>query len=470
MDGAPTAGDELSDAFSASLLDPLVTLSPASARFFDGSLGGADWGDAGALESPAAPPLTSAATTPPTPAATTENASRPAAATARPDGKPGPGRRRKPASNLKANLRRSKHRDSEKRETMFLRAYSQALEQELGQLQQRKEARLQAEKTRPRSEKPTAKLVARNQLWRSLALLRRKERKLSEEESARLRALWKAQLHFAAQMQRIMSVPRTVGPAGGERARVTFSEVDVEVFDTLLSDLDTLYKQTGRVLAESGLACLPEARYHSIQRRDAIGTGNMDLLDVTVLRSSYSSLKDGMWDSILAKFFARGGARFHVSSDQGGHTVTMKMRYQAAPEQRRRGGEDGDEEDELFFEVVLAIRKYVVAPDRELVVWKSLNFGDGGLSGLVANETGHSVMHRSLLKPEFTTMKRIRRLESMGTTDAPLVPAATSTAKAGGKSDVRDDEDVPVEEVFSSLSLSAMEDDIDGALRNVGYD
>jgi hypothetical protein len=88
----------------------------------------------------------------------------------------------------------------------------------------------------------------------------------------------------------------------------------------------------------------------------------------------------------------------------------------------------------------------VVSPDRELVVWKSLNIGDGGLSGLTANEIDHCIMHRSLLKPETTTMKRIRRLEPIG--------AARSPQAVVGKSDIRNGSGVPGERCFQqSLAL-----------------
>lgn len=439
MDDTPRARDELPEPFPASLLDALEPLSPATERFFSSSLSSCAWGDASGET-------------------TTQQVATPWRASAQSRR----GRKRKPASDLKANLRRSKNRDGEKREIMFLRAYSEALEAELVQLKQKKAERLRAENSRPKPEGPAAVIETRKHLWESLALLRRGERKRSEEENARLTALWKAQQRFVAELQRCVAVPRDVCPAGGECARITFSALDVDMFDMLLRDLDELHNQTSRVHADTGLAALPETRYHSIQHRDVVGSGNIDLLDVTVLQSSYSTLKEGMWSDILTKFFARGGAQFHVSSEQSQRTVTMKMRYQATPEQLKAVKGDGESSDELFFEVVLAIRKYVVSPDRELVVWKSLNIGDGGLSGLTANETGHCVMHRSLLNPATTTMKRIRRLEPM--VAAGILPIAA------GKSDVRDDSDVPVEDVFSSLSLSAMEDDIDGALRNVGYD
>lgn len=357
--------------------------------------------------------------------------------------------KRPPASDMKANLRRSRHRNREKRETMFLRAYSSALESKLEQLKQR-----QAERKGQQSE-GASELVKRSphrELWRALALMRRRERELSEQENARLRALWRTQLLFVAHLQHHTAVSRNFGPANGYEARVTLQDTDVDLFKALLGDLDGIYSDSGRVMAETGLNCLPEARYHCVRPRDtreagreAVCAGNVDVISVAQMRTSFSAVQDIMWKSMLAQIATNGGVRFDLAEELRENTAAMKVRHV----------QQGQDDETLCLETVMVSRRYMVSPDCIVVVWRCLFMGDGGVSGITETESGFTVSCRSVSQPEFYVMRRIRRLETIEN-----APASPNDQKEGDTSG-------EAAEKLSSMSLSAIEDDIDSVLGKV---
>lgn len=212
------------------LLDALEALSPTSKRFFDQSLGLLDWCE------PTEAPVVS------------------------PDMKPRARKRNLDAEKTaKANARRSRHRDKEKRELMFLRACNDALEKELASLQGQEEARREARRMRE-LEFPTG-------AWRALALIRRRERKEAEQENLRLRALWRSQMLFVAQMQQLGQIQRDIAPAGGYEARVTFSGADVDALGVLTEELETLYEQSGRILSNIGVSARPERGFYEAEAK-----------------------------------------------------------------------------------------------------------------------------------------------------------------------------------------------------------
>lgn len=456
-----STGCDANAALSALLLDEMELLSPSTAQLLSHSTSFSSW--SAGFDLAAAEKERTTVSLGPQPVAQTIAKLTEAPEPLARDGEVKKTRKRavRPVSDMKANLRRSKHRDREKREIMFLRAHSHVLEQQMEQLTQSREERLRLEAERETIGEQQSSVSTGS--WRALALIRRRGRKKAEQENARLRALWRMQLRFAAQMQQMSAVQRNLVPPSGYEARVTFGEADTEVFAALMDDLDVLFKHSRRILADTGLSTLPERRFNCVRRRNGKSQvedakdGLLDLIDVTLLQSDYDKLRENVWGNILNRFLARNGTRFQVTQHQGENTVTIKMRYQAEQKDQETAGGD------MFFDVMLAIRKYPLAPDRELVVWKSLNTGDGALLGAVANETGYCVMHRSIARPEYTIMKRIRRLEPMEAPKAPPPPKVAEIRSCGGQDDT-------FEEAFSSLSLSAMEVDIDGTLRTIGYE
>lgn len=100
-------------------------------------------------------------------------------------------RGRLPPSNMRASMRQSRTRDREKRELMYLRAYSHVLEQDLSKLEREHQDKEEGSVTEELS----------NGSWRALALLRKGERERSELENTKLRALWNLQLEFVAKVK-----------------------------------------------------------------------------------------------------------------------------------------------------------------------------------------------------------------------------------------------------------------------------
>lgn len=414
---------------AAPLLEALEPLSPASMQIFDRPLRAATWvsvgqedqhepqfADVSALKPPYDVTLVSRA--PVTPQG-------PSAAV-----------RGKPKTDPKANLRRNRHREREKRELMYLRACADMMERRLEQLRQRQASMTDDQR------RGAFLQESRAMLWRSLALRRRLERDASEKENARLRGMWQAQMQFVEQVQQLAPVPSAPGPVNGHKARLTFGDFDADVLQTLLDDLDTMYEQSGRVLANLGLVSVPETCFTSIESRDSAHPSNVDLLGMTLLRADYMVLHELTWNRVVARFLARGGVRVDTLPEHRGRTLAIKMRYQVPPNAIEGQAEEEDSES-MYFEIVLALRQYIISPSREVVVWKSLNTGGGGLEGLVAHELGYCVMHRSIEDSESTVLTRARRLEVQ------TIKAETQASKV---------------KLLSDQSLSVMEDDLDQAL------
>jgi hypothetical protein len=408
------------------LLEELEPLSPASMQIFDRPLRAANWSrvdmetrvepqSSGTLEHK---PLHDVTGAPATPQQPTEAV------------------RAKPKSDPKANLRRNRHREREKRELMYLRACADMLGRQLEQLQQRQAAMTEDQR------RGMFLQESRAMLWRSLALRRRIERDASEKENARLRGMWRAQMQFVEQVQQLAPVPRAPGPVNGHEARLIFGDFDADVLQTLLDDLDTMYEQSGRVLASLGLVSVPETCFTSIRSRDSAHPSDVDLLGMTLLRADYLLLRQMAWERVVARFLARGGVCVDTLPEHRGRTLAIKMRYQAPPNAAEVQADEEDNEG-MYFEIVLALRQYIISPSREVLVWKSLNTGGGGLSGLIAHEMGYCVMHRSIEHSERTVLTRARRLEVQATR------SETQAFKI---------------KLLGELSLGVMEDDLDEAL------
>lgn len=363
-------------------------------------------------------------------------------ASSRRDTKTPPRSAARPVSTMKANLRRSHYRDRDKREVMFLRAYSSALEEELKQLKQQQAVRTRmqgnelADLTRDSPQK---------ELWKALALMRRGQRKASEQENARLRALWRTQERFAGHIRQHAVGYRNFGPANGVDARVTIHEADVEMFKMLLDELDGTYREIGRAMAETGLNVLPEARYQSIRPRndgESVSTGNVDVVSMAQLCASFSTVEDILWKSMMAKMEMHGGVRFTLTEVSSANTMAMKMQH----DQQDPDGET------LVMETVMAARRYRVSPSSVVVVWRCLFLGKGGVDGMVATESGFSAANRSVAQSDQAVLRRFRRLEAIG---GSLTPRRD-----------REEGDAPgqASDKFSTLSLEAIEDDIDSVL------
>jgi hypothetical protein len=438
QDFRPSLGE-----FAAAVLEQLDPLSPASMRLSQRPMRVTDWGGACMEAGPSSLVRPTEATD-----SDQETASAPA---------------RRRGIDLKASLRRNRHRGRERRDVLYLQAYSQMLERRLQELQERRErdASLSVEQRQDQSLQRS-----RVKLWRSLAKKQRHERTLAEQENIQLRAMWRSQLEFAAQMQELTAVPRALGPANGGGARVTICTFDSDALTALVRDLDLVYEQSGPVLQEIGLADVPDACFKSVRPRDRDGTGNLDLVDVIRVPVDFGSLREATWDTIISKIVSRGGVRVNALPQQDNNTLlTVKVRYRMTPLQLG-SQENGDQQDEAadawYFESVMALRKYVVSPEREMAVWKSLITGDGGMSGLVVSETGYSVMHRSVEDPRSSVFKRVRRIEAMA------ARPATPASRPGNS--VADEDATSMVDIFSKLSLSATEDDVHGALRAFGLE
>lgn len=439
QDFRPSLGE-----FAAEVLEQLDPLSPASMRLSQRPVRVADWGGAAMEAGPSSLVRPTESTD-----SDQETASTPA---------------RRRGIDLKASLRRNRHRGRERRDVLYLQAYSQVLEKRLQELQERRErdASLSVEQRQDQTLERS-----RVKLWRVLAMKQRHERTLAEQENARLRAMWWSQLEFAAQMQELTEVPRALGPANGGGARVTICSFDTDALTALVRDLDLVYEGSGPVLQEIGLSDVPDACFKSIRPRDRNGTGNLDLVDVIRVPVEFGSLREATWDTIISKIVSRGGVRVNALPQQDSNTLlTMKARYRMTPFQlgsQQSGDQQGEAaEGDWYFDSVMALRKYVVSPERDMAVWKSLITGNGGMSGLVMSETGYSVMHRSVEDPRATVFKRVRRIEAMAARPT-MTTARPSNAAA-------EQDDSSMVDIFSKLSLSAIEDDVHGALRVFGLE
>jgi len=349
---------------------------------------------------------------------------------------------RRPANDMKANLRRSRYRDCEKREIMFLRAYGSALEEELKQLKQQ-----QADRTRKQgNEVPDlTRNSPQKELWKALALLRRGQRKTSEQENARLRALWRTQERFAAQIRQYAVGYRNFGPANGVDARVTIDEADVDMFKMLVDELDGTYREIGRAMAETGINALPEARYQSIRPRgdgETVSTGNVDLMSIAQLCTSFSTVQDILWRGMVARIEMQGGVSFDLAEGIRGSTVAMKVKHV----------QQGPGSETLVMETIMTSRRYRVSPSSVVVVWRCLLLGKGGVDGMVATESGFSAANCSVSQPDQAVIRRLRRLEAIESSPAPR--------KDQGKGDTSGE----ASDKFTTMSLEAIEDDIDSVL------
>lgn len=374
----------MADAPLTALFDELESLSPSTARFFDQSLGLPSWSSLDA---------------------TSETSS---------DGKPS-ALTSETKKNAKANARRSRHREREKRELMYLRACSEMLEKEVNRLRSRKEDL--------RTIEPQVSTTIG--AWRALTLIRRRERKEVEEENTRLRALWHSQLKFVAQMQQFGQVERDIGPVGGNDERIRITDADVEVFGVLMDDLDIVYKQSGRMLADSGVGALPETRFYRTKAfcsGQSSTPGSIEMQDVAVIPASYPNLHKSIMDTVVSQFFASGAVQFRVEKGGDYVTFTFKSRYQVPNPSK-------DCDDMLIVDILLAMRKYSVTPSRHVAVWKGLVCGGGDI---MASDSGVCLTHRALTNSNHSVAKRLRRIEPITPTPSKITNSGESQTPCNG--------------------------------------
>lgn len=302
--------------------------------------------------------------------------------------------RRRSTKDSNANLRRSRHRDREKRELMYLRASADVLERELERLQ-RERRPCQLESIRDDSQSSAVGTA----MWKMVARRYRHEREQAERVNRQLRALLKNQLEFAVQMQFCSSVPRNAGPANADR----FRDVDANVFDMLLSGLDAVFGQVGSVLREADLDMPHEVNCKRIRSQANGGRDDeaVDLLDVTVLRSNYQEMKESFSPAFVNHFIQLGGDCDQVAKTAiDARTVLAKFRCSESANPGNGGS----------FEVLMALRLYQGDADRQVAIWRCLTIGDGKHRGISANETGLCIMYPAASQPGCTVMKRVRRL------------------------------------------------------------
>lgn len=325
-------------------------------------------------------------------------------------------RDRPPASDMKANMRRSKHRDKEKREIMFLRACSHALQQELAQLERDR-------RERSSNSKGSGAVDRERRAWYALAMIRKGERECSEAENVKLKAIWRMQLQFAAQMQGLDGVPRSV--SASRAPRLTIGAADAAVFQSLFEDVDTTYRQMCKFLEITGLSQLPEEPYLSISEptTSAIGasppfiqayqppeiprsstapTRCLNLVEVDCQQSSFSFFHANVLKMTESFIIHRGNsARYDINCENEGILAMKKQ---------EKSSHGGIHEAVDMFTVW---KRYMISPDCEVIVWRSLNVGCGGLYGLSSIETSFVHFTRSQTNPDSTTVRRMRRLEAM---------------------------------------------------------
>lgn len=354
-------------------------------------------------------------------------------------------RERPPAMDMKANLRRSRHRDRAKRDMMFLQAYRHELEGELERLQRARAERLRVQRQQQQQHLVRDPRLDEQSYWRALALLRQRQRKHSEQENARLCALWQMQLRLAAQMGQAVSVPQSVGPANG--CSIAFTDADPGVFIALLNDLDDVYRRSGPMIEESWLEHSAEESFRRARHQGGHETlreatrNDTEVVAVELIRSTFESVQERMLSAVVVAILMRGGALFDVGEQQSGDTLAVKVRILLPATTQDNGCVD------LF----MVMRKYVVAPGRAVYVWRSLKVGDGCLAGIVEAESSFCAVSRSQHEANCSFVRRVRRLEPMTWTP--------TTHDDAGKSELLNK--------FNLLSLTEVENDINAVMRRV---
>lgn len=308
---------------------------------------------------------------------------------------------RRPSTDLKANLRRSRHRDREKRELMYLRARIHLLEQELEQLERRRRGHNEVH-TSPHFDSTRNPGAA---LWRIFAQRQRREREEAERENSMLRAAVASQSAFAAQLQQLAPIPRSLDRTSSRKERGRFDAIDQELLTTLAAGLDTVCTQVDGVLRETGLSALPEAHFKQVGSaydRNSNDYDPVDMLEVVVLQHCFGLLKDSFPETLLSHFASRGSGQHQVFGSCRDDNDWF-VKFWCSP----------GSATEALFEVVMAVRVCQISPDAQMAAWRCLIAGDGELKGMNVNETGFSVTHRSTSTPGRTVMKRVRHLVPM---------------------------------------------------------
>lgn len=308
-----------------------------------------------------------------------------------------------------ARKRRARYRDRSRNELLYLRELVAELEHDL----QRWKRRLASGYTVGDASARGLAMAPSTQakVWRALAFRQRVERQQSEAENARLRVLLENQLRFAAQVKSLTRGRDAIGvPRGPAMERVPIDAADASVFDAYLSEMDAIYAQTDAVMRETGLMFEPEEQHRTFTLRSPEFVGEaatessssyVEMLDTLVLPSPLAIARENTWQTAIQQYLQRSGAVYDPAHlPLGASTVKYRYRYKWC-------GRDS------FVTVSHALRIYD-EPDRQVVVYRVLTVGEGGLAGTAMDEVGWSVQSTSpTLGDDRTLFRSVTKLRPM---------------------------------------------------------
>lgn len=290
---------------------------------------------------------------------------------------------------------RNIYRDRKRSELLYLQAYSKELERELHRLVARRDHCALTAQPDQFDRTPT-----RAQVWKALAMRRRHERQRAELENARLRALLNRQLQFAAEME-TLTVPRVM-----TTTRVALDAADATLLQTLIGELDNVYRQTRQVISETGLDHLKQQG----QKLRVVEDKNQDfwieVTDANTLPCEFEAERHSIWRAAVNQYLSHDGVEFRPPV-QRADSATIKYRLPYT-----YNGRPG------ALSILLAVRSFT-EPARQISVWRAVTIGEGSLAGISADETGWAVMHRMEgSSRDLSTFKSFARLVPMMTCNA----------------------------------------------------
>lgn len=295
----------------------------------------------------------------------------------RPASTPPKRRKRQCSATASTDARRSRHRERERRELMYLRASCEMLTRELDDLRRQQQERNQAKRTIADNE------MAQASMWRVLALRTRLERQETENENKQLKALAASQLQFAAAMfQMQQAVPRTpIGTRQPDRAYLDLE--DAGVLEAFLVEMDQLEAQADSVVDHTLQVLATEGSNRVIDwavKPDGTRGGRVfDLYDKREIPLKFASVQQDYWRLVISVVAQRSGASYEPSQQQD---LAMAVKFRVPCAWRDRQG---------FVDVnqVVASRHN---GQRQVTVWRGLDIGEGAMTGLCCEEVGWSVL------------------------------------------------------------------------------
>lgn len=299
----------------------------------------------------------------------------------------------RPASSvICARQRRARYRDRSRNELLYLREVVAELEHDLHRWQRQVATARAHGRTSGVSMAPSIQA----KLWRTLAYRQRHERRLAEAENARLRVLLDNQLRFAAQFTNFAGdVVRNRSALSTQRAKI--DEADVSIFDAYLDELDVIYAQTDAVMRDTGLAFEPAVPHRSFAMRSTDASASaeryIEILDTLVLPSPLAVARQNTWQNAIAQYLQRSGTVYSPSDlPQGASTIKYKYPHKWCGR-------------ESIVSITHVVRIYDEV-DRQVVVYRVLTIGEGGLAGIATDEMGWSVLSKALSLGEDRTLYR----------------------------------------------------------------